>query len=663
MARYPSLVAGSLLWLSALSRLSVSQSTWTLDPQKHLAQMANHMSAAVNTTIYTVGGTAYYWTPKSTPGSVRSSNNDSVYILKTSSELSSLTPKSGSCGDCVSIVIISCINKQASADSYLRALDLSGPVDFRAEFSDTTEVISELPFEIPHVKRGAIWADQDTIYFWGGELEVEPVFMDGDFQNKTREWPDPMKYYTYDLTQPKGSGTWKTVSISTREGSDKLTTSQSYGEYTYSPEARKGFYLGGVMARPQLKNKDGSNATKAGSPWYPVSAMLVFDAAANVWKNETTTQGLTELREGAMAYVPGVGEKGILVRMGGVNREDEFVGVPPILHHIHLGLCIYIYGSSPGGRKNFANLRISFAQIGFDAVFVYDIATKVWYRQSTTSKTNIYPEDRWGVFCAAAVVAPDKTSFTIYVYGGYKGSGHVKGTWALTMPYFQWIPLDSSGEPELGRSGTTCQTVGGQLALVRGRAKEIERGDPNGGTYFYDMTNLTWSLEYQPSEYQVPKTIYDIIGGNEQGGATIRGPVDDKSFAGGLGKLFAAANITDSRDPNTTNPGGGGGGGGESPTPTGAIAGGVVGGVAGLAAVGAGIWMFMRCRRLRSADVAMEGGAMVGNQESSLMGMHKHPLEQNHEGNPPGRYEMDSVPITQPVHELDNTGVPGGASK
>ncbi|PWW79039.1 hypothetical protein C7212DRAFT_361856 [Tuber magnatum] len=600
MRRYPSLVTGSLLWLSTLSGLSVSQSTWTLDPQKHLAQMANHMTAVVGSTIYTIGGTAYYWTPKSTPGSVVSANNNSVYILKTS-------------------------------NSYLRAIDLSKPVDFEAQFSDTAEVISELPFEIPHVKRGAAWADQNTIYYWGGELEVEPVYMDGAFQNRTREWPDPMKYYTYDLSQPRGSGTWKTVSISVNGGSDKLTTSRSYGEYAYSAEARKAFYLGGVMSRQMLENRDGSNATRAGSKLFSVSSMTVYDAAANLWKNDTTTPaGLNELRDGAMVKL-----------------------------RVYIYICRFTRG-----RKGVVNKSISLAQVNFDAVYVYDIAAGFWYRQATTSKTNIYPEIRWGGFCVGAAAAPDKTSFTIYVYGGFKGGGHIKGTWALTMPYFQWFPVDSSGEPELGRSSTTCQTIGGQLAMVRGRAEQIGRGDTNGGTYFYDMTNLTWSLKYQPSDYRVPKIIYDVIGGNGEGSATITGPADDKNFAGGLGTLFAAAaaNTTGSPSPST-GPGGGGGGGGESSTPTGAIAGGVVGGVAGLAAIGTGVWMLLRRRRLRSADMAMEGGAMVGAQENSLMGMHKHPLEPDYEGGSPRRYEMDSVPIARPVHELDSTGAQGGTNK
>ncbi|KAG0639025.1 hypothetical protein HOY80DRAFT_1076087 [Tuber brumale] len=385
-----------------------------------------------------------------------------------------------------------------------------------------------------------------------------------------------------------GVGTWKTVSVSEASGSDKLTNSQSEGKYTYSAEARKGFYLWGAICGYETKNRDGSNATGAGNNWLPVSSITAFDAAAKVWKNDTIVAELKELREGALVYVAGVGDQGMLVRTGGCSPDFPS----------HSSRKLYLYDGSLGEGG-----------VGFDTINLYDIAARVWYRQSTTSKTNIFPDNRRGGFCAGAVTAPDKASFTIYVYRGFKGCGRLEGTWALAMPYFQWFPMGSTGEPNRGRSSTSCQPIAGQLALARGRADQIDRGDPNGGSYFYDMTNLIGPLKYQPSEYRVPKAIYDVIGGNP------------------------------STSPNPV-----GGGGSSTGIPTDAIAGGVVGGIAGLAAIGASIWMLLR-RHRKSAE------------------MPKRSLAPGYEGSSPARYEINSVPVQQPVHELDNPGIQGGTHR
>jgi len=204
--------------------------------------------------------------------------------------------------------------------------------------------------------------------------------------------------------------------------------------------------------------------------------------------------------------------------------------------------------------------------------------------------------------------------------------------------------------------------------MVRGKGIQENRSDTNGGTYFYDMTDLTWSLKYQPSEYRVPKTIYDVIGGNGQGGATLTGPADDSNFVGGLGKLFAAA----ANHANSPSPGGVGSGstGSGSPTSassgssssTGGIVGGVVGGVALLAATAVGIWALLRQRR-RSANRAAGGQIMDGRQENSVMGMGENPGAPDHGGNSHWGHGIYRAPLPQQAPILDNTRVWGGTYK
>ncbi|KAG0137019.1 hypothetical protein HOY82DRAFT_598044 [Tuber indicum] len=86
-----------------------------------------------------------------------------------------------------------------------------------------------------------------------------------------------------------------------------------------------------------------------------------------------------------------------------------------------------------------------------------------------------------------------------------------------------------------------------------------------------------------------------------------------------------------------------------------AIVGGVIGGVALLAAIGAGILALLRLRR-RSVDTAGGRGTMDG-RPNSFMGMGENRAAPNHGGDSSPRYEMDSVPVPQLVHGPDNTGV------
>ncbi|KAG0644235.1 hypothetical protein HOY80DRAFT_1078018 [Tuber brumale] len=133
------------------------------------------------------------------------------------------------------------------------------------------------------------------------EVEMESVYMGGALQNRPRELPDLMKYYTYDLSQPRGPWTWKPAPILDAGESDTLTSSPSHSEYAYSTLARKGFYLWGVIGAYGLMNKDGLNATMVvTNPSRHVNAMVVFNPPAKVWENETVIAGLSDSQDAVM---------------------------------------------------------------------------------------------------------------------------------------------------------------------------------------------------------------------------------------------------------------------------------------------------------------------------------------------------------------------------
>ncbi|KAG0644250.1 hypothetical protein HOY80DRAFT_1030583 [Tuber brumale] len=89
----------------------------------------------------------------------------------------------------------------------------------------------------------------------------------------------------------------------------------------------------------------------------------------------------------------------------------------------------------------------------FPLVWLY-IDAILSYLQPAPSKTNISPETFWGGFCARAIAALDKTNFKIYIYGGDKPAAAIKITWALAIPYFRCLPLNS---PVVRNTGAQVQ--------------------------------------------------------------------------------------------------------------------------------------------------------------------------------------------------------------
>ncbi|KAF8417718.1 hypothetical protein EV426DRAFT_707485 [Tirmania nivea] len=144
------------------------------------------------------------------------------------------------------------------------------------------------------------------------------------------------------------------------------------------------------------------------------------------------------------------------------------------------------------------------ADTSMKQVNVYDIYTKTWFIQATSAVNNTFPEDRTEG-CIVAGAAPDGSSMNICLYGGklreppgsdppFVSLGEV---WVLSMPTFEWI---RSGKDEaVTRVGHTCHVVN-------------ERGD---------MNSMQWTTKMvSGTGYELPETVYHVIGGSTLGGAT-----------------------------------------------------------------------------------------------------------------------------------------------
>lgn len=204
----------------------------------------------------------------------------------------------------------------------------------------------------------------------------------------------------------------------------------------------------------------------------------------------------------------------------------------------------------------------------------------------------------------------------------------------LTIPAFHWVRVDDDGDGNVPspRAGHTCTMRDGQLILVGGYiGDDIECDSP--GIYVFNATSLRWSDRFVAGDhdpdhspgnsvlagswgYQVPRPVQDVIGGNENGGATVStpesGPATGGPFATGTPPVFtitesgATATVTQPA-PGVTGGGGGGGypggsdnnssedsGGGE--TSPGLIAAGVIAGLLGVVAAYLAfcVWLYRR---------------------------------------------------------------------
>lgn len=125
--------------------------------------------------------------------------------------------------------------------------------------------------------------------------------------------------------------------------------------------------------------------------------------------------------------------------------------------------------------------------------------------------------------------------------------------WILSVPSFTWIPVNMSSQSvPYPRAGHTCNIWDGQIIMIGGHvSQDISCESP--GVYVFNTSSLQWttsftslagSLNDNPFSqqvaqrgknnnlglhgsysYTVPKLVYDIIGGNTTGGATVTAPV------------------------------------------------------------------------------------------------------------------------------------------
>lgn len=203
--------------------------------------------------------------------------------------------------------------------------------------------------------------------------------------------------------------------------------------------------------------------------------------------------------------------------------------------------------------------------------------------------------------------------------------------YVLSIPAFSWIKVDQSDQTVPSpRAGHSCTMQDGQIILVGGYiGEDIDCDSP--GVYVFDATTLKWQDSFKAVDhdsdsnsqsgntvldgsygYSVPDAVQKVIGGDNQGSATVSTPAAGEAtggpFATGKAPVFtvtqAGATATVTNGPHETstsgddspNNGDGDSSSDDDGVNPGLIAAGVIAGTAGALALYLGFcaWLYRR---------------------------------------------------------------------
>lgn len=264
-----------------------------------------------------------------------------------------------------------------SADNNLLVLDLTRSWDI------TSPSLRGLPQPSgpPAVSLGYLWNDYNNLYLYGGQFSDKPV----------ADVP-PLSIWRYSIK----SQSWdefknpKTTAGNYSTDADIPLERAAEGAGISVPELGLSWYFGGHLDShttpgwsihvPRLYLKSLLEFTHPGY----VNDGLRIDGAGSEGAFRNITEGglqvqdaFSERGDAALVFVPGWGERGILIGLAGGKVGGDLID----------------------------DLR---------TLDVFDIETSEWYHQETTGEA---PRVRVNL-CAVVASAPDASSFQIYVYGG-----------------------------------------------------------------------------------------------------------------------------------------------------------------------------------------------------------------------------------------------------
>ncbi|KAL6717932.1 hypothetical protein ACLMJK_004017 [Lecanora helva] len=386
-------------------------------------------------------------------------------------------------------------NVSVSLPEYVSTLDLSKP------FSNSDPSIwQSIPKNVtspnnnpPTLNDGSMFATKSGLFLFGGALSAAPG---------APAVPPPNALWQYDFSNDN----WTSITPS----GDPVQRIH-WGTSVQAVNSSNGYFLGGAITP---KSDPAFNALSGAEP-YQVQGLITLNEDTVHYTNSSTTglnlDGTT--LGGFLTLIESLGSAGVLISFGGISNNP---GKPMELDDADL--------EDPTMHRSLGN------------VSVYDIGGDKWFQQTASGDI---PQWRY-VGCSVAVSAPDGSSHSIYVFGGWGNSAGVSdgNVYVLSIPSFRWIRVNEDSNL---RSRHQCALASKSTMLVVGgihsRGDSLQPLDATGcdttqmfaqGLGIFSLNNHQWSTKYDPAQasqpYQVHPNISKVIGGNQQGSATLQAP-------------------------------------------------------------------------------------------------------------------------------------------
>ncbi|KAI5812138.1 hypothetical protein BZA77DRAFT_297187 [Pyronema omphalodes] len=440
------------------------------------------------------------------------------------------------------------------SDDYLSIIDVSKPFNKNHGFESYEKRIS-LPDKMPRLTVSTMWPiAKDTLASFLGWHEVSHYAVDHKVSAITNVYPVNSKFTLDTTTNSWTVGQVKsTTNFVLQNNLDGALLRIGSQMSAWVPSIRRGYYLGGFLSKDaaNITWDDGSRGVPGGA-----SNMIIYDAASDSLNN---------------ASIPFDNVDGQLVHL--TTKDDEI---------------LINFGGSSTTIKTMTNF------------WIYSTKQNKWFSFRSLQNTNV-PSIRKR-FCAAVVSAPDNSSHQIFISGGDDDNAIIPfddTVWVLSIPSFDWIKLPGIGNDLLtsapdARREPVCLRVGKKFMMSwGGQLNDNGCYDYRQKLFLLDMTTGFWVNDFNPDDdYEVHQSVVKIIGGTTKGGAQklkpdggFRDPDLEKLMTFNIGPGNGQTSDASGKHAaaNKSN--------------TGAIAGGVVGGIAGLAIIGGAVFYFLRKQR------------------------------------------------------------------